>query len=231
MPVVIGVAGTSRQHAVELARRAEELGAACICARPPYASLSAGGSTAELEDYYGAIGRAVDIPVMIQNAGPGVLSPETLSALLQLRNIDYVKKETPQAGHVMSETLRLAGDACKGILGGGGGMHMPDEHRRGGCGTMPGAHIPEAFVAIWEALDAGDIARARELRMRVLPMSMLEVRFFPRLYKEVLVRRGVISTNVTRTLGCASLDAHAREELDAIMHEIADLMSTPAPVG
>ena len=224
VPVVIGVAGTSSQHAVELARRAEELGADSVCARPPYAAVGGPISGPELVEYYGAIGDAVAIPVMIQNCPPTSVSAAALADLFKLPNIEYVKEETAQAGHVMSEVIRLAGDSCKGVLGGNGGTAIPDEYRRGSTGTMPGAHVPEVFVAMWNALESGDEALARELRQRALPMGLLETRFFPRLYKEVLVRRGVISTAKTRATGTPSLDEFDGSELDTVLGEIGDLL-------
>ena len=154
-----------------------------------------------------------------------------LAEVLEHPNVQYVKEETPNAASNITEILKLAGATTAGVLGGGGAMSLPSEHRRGVCGTMPGAHIPEVFLATWNALEQDDPARARALMGKYLPLAMMELRFFPRLYKEVLVRRGVIKTAFVRTTGVPSLDSFDFEEMDALLYELRDFLTGPLPAG
>jgi len=231
VPVVIGVGGVSARHAAELAKYAEGCGADAVCSMPSYTRMVL--SHAEIEEYYRAIAEAVSIPVIIQNAASpfGVpMSPEMLTSLMRgLEHIDYVKEETRNPGHMVSAVLKMAGDACKGILGGAGGHYLLDEYKRGSCGTMPFPHVPDIQSALWNALEADDWHEARRMHHRLLPLYNMEVRFGGDLCKEILRRRGVISTATTRIPGRAALDSLDQEELSTVLSELGDLFTCWSP--
>ena len=71
-------------------------------------------------------------------------------------------------------TLAAAGDACKGVFGGQGGIYFIDEYHRGACGNMPACQATEAHVALWNMLEAGDETGARRLYNRLLPLINFE---------------------------------------------------------
>ncbi|MBI4658712.1 MAG: dihydrodipicolinate synthase family protein [Verrucomicrobia bacterium] len=225
VPTIFGVTRATALQATDAARRYEDLGASCVCSRPPDYRFGRRLTSSEFQDYFGKIGGAVRIPVMIQNTPRDPIAVDDLVDLLKLSNIHYVKEESSMAGHTISEILRLSGGKCRGIFGGAGGVDMPDEHRRGASGSMPGAHIPEAFVHMWERLESGDAEGARVVRSKILPLALMEERFFPRIYKEVLVKRGVISSAVTRVAGTPLLDPCDHLELRTILEDIASLLT------
>lgn len=227
VPVMIGVGGVSARHAAELAKYAQECGADAVCSMPSYTRMAL--SLAEIEQYYYAIGEAVSIPVVIQNAaGPfGVpMSAEFLANLMRdIEHVDYVKEETRNPGHMISAILQVAGDACKGVLGGAGGHYLLDEYRRGSCGTMPFPHLPDVQAAIWNALEAGDWEKARQVQYRMMPLYNMEDRFGVVLCKEILRRRGVISSTATRMPSPPPFDSINREELDTVLAGLQDLFT------
>ncbi|MBV9084128.1 MAG: 5-dehydro-4-deoxyglucarate dehydratase [Acidobacteriaceae bacterium] len=79
MPVVAGT-GFNVPLAVEIAKRAEKAGAACILALPPYyISAPEDGLFA----YYEAIGRATNLPLMIYSRDWAVFTPEMVVRLAE----------------------------------------------------------------------------------------------------------------------------------------------------
>ncbi len=233
VPVMIGVSGVSPQHAVEMAKYAEQCGADAVVSMPSYTRIPM--SPPQIEEYYLAIGEAVNIPIIIQNAGApfGVpMSPEMLTRLMQQsEHIDYIKEETGNAGHMISAVLEMAGDACKGIFGGGGAFRILNEYRRGSCGTLPFPDVTDIHAALWSALEAGEWEKARQIHHRLLPLYNMEGGFGVNLCKEILCRRGVITTATLRIPGRAPLDDIDREWLTTILNELQDMFTCYPPVG
>jgi len=231
VPVMIGVTGLSPQHAVEMVKYAEQCGADAVVSMPYYTRIPM--SPPQIEEYYRALGASVNIPVIIQNAAApyGVpMSVELLTRLMrEIEHVDYVKEETRNPGHMISAVLERAGDVCKGIFGGSGGHYILDEYRRGSCGTMPFPHVPDIHAALWKALEAGEWERARQIHHRLLPLYNMEGRFGGDLCKEILRRRGVISTATTRIPGRAALDEIDQEEVSTILAELHDLFTCYPP--
>ncbi|MDP3064101.1 MAG: dihydrodipicolinate synthase family protein [Chloroflexota bacterium] len=229
VPYVAGVTGNSPQHSAELAKYAEQCGADAVIATAPLGPQ--GVSPAQIEECFRAINDAVGIPIFIQNIQLGTpASPELLAELVrELEHVKYVKEETLQAGHTMEAFLKLAGDVCQGVMGGSGGGYLLEEYRRGSCGTMPGPHIPDVHAAIWNALEAGDWKKAQSIFNRTLPLHQRERRHGVVVYKEVLLRRGIISSTYTRVPGRRTMDAVDHQELDAALAEMDGLFTCHPP--
>ena len=222
---VAGVTAATRLIAADLAREAEDAGADMLMAMPPNVSRATDG---EIVDYYRAIDAAGSLPVIVQNwVGPGgtPMAPGLVATLLRtLPDVRYVKEETEFASATMRAIQEAAGPALEGIMGGKAGRHLLDEHRRGACGTMPACEVTDAHVALWDALEAGDRARAREIYRLLLPLLMFETGYGTAVYKEVLRRRGVIRSSAIRQTGGKTLDRHAMEDLTEILHDLRPLL-------
>ncbi len=229
IPTVIGVAGGSTQVAVELARHARAIGANSVIAMPPYVRATPLDYTF---DYYRAISEATDLPIFIQNhdAPAGTrLSPEFIARLVrELDHVEYVKEETFPPGHAISRELELCGPRLKGVMGGVAGRYLMDEYRRGACGTMPACEMTDVHVQVWNALDRGDLRKGRDLFNRLLPLLNYEA-MIPGVYKAVLKRRGIITSDYLRSHGRNPLDASDQLELSAIFDDIADLFLLAPP--
>ncbi len=228
VPVVIGVSGVSTQASVMFTRYARQVGADAVIAMPPY-----GVRLADPESvfaFYQAVADAADeLPVFIQNwGGPAgtVMTAHQLTRLMtEIDNVSYLKEETANAGHLMTTVLATAGDACEGIMGGIGGRYLMDEFQRGACGTMPACQTTDIHVTIWNALEAGNLDKARRTFYRLLPLLNMEAAFGPVVYKEVLKRRGVIANTTLRSRRDSGLDEYDHKELDEILRDVSDLFS------
>lgn len=230
VPYVVGVTASCAQLAVEWTRHAEQCGADMVMAMPPFIQRA---SDAEIRAYYAAIGAASGLPVCIQNyQGPGgtPMSAAFMSALVrELPTVKYVKEETDFPGPMVTQLRELAGDNLKGVMGGKAGRHLLDEYRRGVCGTMPACEVADLHAKLWNELEA-DSLEARETYRRLLPLLLFETSYGVAVYKEVLLRRGVIRSAHHRQAGGRQLDAGAQAELAAILDDLAPMMNARYPL-
>lgn len=223
IPVVAATTSGHMLPAVALSRWAQQIGADGIMAMPPHVlHPDANGCYA----YYAALSAALEIPICIQNYMPPLGTPMSSQLLgrmcRELPHVEYLKEETLPEPRQISATLAAAGAACKGVFGGQGGIYFLDEYRRGACGNMPACQATDVHVEIWNKLEAGDQAGARQLFNQLLPLINFERMHGVASYKEVLYRRGVIATQVARVPG-QMLDAMDRTELDEIWRDVSPL--------
>lgn len=226
VPVVIGVSGVSTASAVQFAAHARQLGADGVIAMPPYVLHP---PAEEIVAFYGQVASAAGgIPVWIQDFAGPVGTPMSLPLLTRLVDeiewVQFVKEETAFAPQVITTLKQSAGANLRGVMGGMGGRYLLDEARRGACGTMPACEVADAHVAIWNAIEAGDDAGAQALHLRLLPLLNYEAMYSFLIYKEVLVRRGVIASATTRVPGAGRLDAENHRELDILLADLAPVL-------
>jgi len=230
VPVIIGVSGVSTASSVAYARHASRAGADAVMAMPPYVRHP---PASEIVAFYAEVARgAHDIPVWIQDyvAPVGTPMPAALLArvLEDVPGADFLKEESVHAPQVITEVRELAGDKLKGVMGGMAGRYLLEEYRRGACGTMPACEVADAHVLVWEALERRDETEARRLHTRLLPLLNFEAMYSFTVYKEVLLRRGVIASARTRVAGAGHLDAESRRELDLLLRDLEPLLTLGA---
>jgi 4-hydroxy-tetrahydrodipicolinate synthase len=202
-----------------------------VIAMPPHVRVAPPNA---IFDYYRRLAEATEIPIFIQNhdAPAGTrMSPEFIARLVNdLPHVEYVKEETYPPGHAISAELRLCGPRLKGVMGGIAGRYLLDEYRRGACGTMPACEATDVHAQLWDALEAGEQRRARDVFNRLLPLLNFEAMYGGAVYKEVLRRRGVIRTNYLRSHAGNPLDPSDHEELTAILDDLRDLFKLAPPL-
>ena len=227
VPVVIGVAGLYTEHAAMFSRYAADVGADAVIAMPPYVHKVT--HEEGLLAYYRAIAEASRLPVHVQNyAGPAGtdMSVATLARLVrEVEGVDYVKEETLPATHKLSQLQEMAGPRLQGVFGGAGGRYLLLEHPRGTAGNMPGCHVTDVVVRLWNALEAGDRPEALRVYGLLAPLFALEVQCPGAVYKETLRRRGVIDHATTRNTRPDVMDAEDHRALDGILADLAPLFT------
>ena len=217
VPVVAGVAAPAVPLAASYARDAATAGAQAVIALPPYVSPA---TPAELFDYYRAIASA-GLPVFIQNAQNGMAASFVAELIDEIELIQYVKEEQPPSAHNLSIVLETLKDKPVGVFGGAFGRWMLSEMERGACGFMPASDTVDVFVAIWDAWQAGDKKRARDIFDALVPLINLYTMLGFAAFKYILVKRGVIAHARTRTPGAVALDAADVRELDLLWERLA----------
>lgn len=223
VPVVIGVSGVSTASSVQYAAHAKSAGADSVIAMPPYVRHP---PAEEIFEFYAAVAAAAErIPVWIQDYAGPVGTPMSVALLARLvteiEGVEFVKEETAFAPQVITVLAGAAGDHVRGVMGGMAGRYLMEEARRGACGTMPACEVTDAHVAVWNAIESGDEREARRLHTQLLPLLNYEAMYSFTIYKEVLVRRGIIASAKTRVPGAGRLDAENHRELDILLEDLA----------
>lgn len=224
--VVISVGAESAHTAVHLARRAEQCGADAVMCIPP---VSVGLPDDEIHDYYSRIIRSIEIPVVVQDASGYVGRP--LSIAVQQRLWEtfgqrvLFKPEAAPLGPRLSQLRDATGGGAR-VFEGSGGIALADSHRRGIVGTMPGADVTDAVVAIWRALEKGDEERAYRIWLPLagLVSHLTSLDAFLAVEKHLLRRRGIFKNTVVRGPVGYRLDDETRCEVDRLFDRLMQAM-------
>jgi 4-hydroxy-tetrahydrodipicolinate synthase len=192
---------------------------------------SLGDDPAGMADFFRAAHDGSGIDIMLQNApapmGIGMALPSVAELARVVRGIRYVKEEAPPSGQRITQLTELAGDAVSAVFGGAGARYLIDELRRGAAGTMPACEITELHVKMVNDYRNGNEDAARDLFERTLPLLSMQAVFRWRLTKAVLQKRGLIGSTYVRAPG-PELDRFDRQELDALLNRLADLVHLEA---
>jgi dihydrodipicolinate synthase/N-acetylneuraminate lyase len=224
VPVVIGVQGLCTPHAVMFSRHADEIGADAVIAMAPYVQKVEDEET--ILAYYQGISDAVRVPIFVQNHERGSsLSARTMARIVQeVEHVEYIKEETFPVTHKLTEVLEMAGPKLKGVFGGAGGRYLLLEHPRGVAGQMPGCHVTDVVVRLWNALEAGDRKEAKRVYGLLAPLYALEM-VHGTSYPEVLRRRGVIASARGRSAASSRMDAYDHRALDDVLRDLEPLLT------
>ena len=197
IPVVASVGAESTYIATSLAKWAEIDGAAAVMATPPsaFATLSN-----EIKDYYVAIIESVKIPVIVQDASNYLGQPLDISLYVDL--IDKYGAERvqfkPEAKPV-KERLEMLRDASSGralVFEGQGGVDLLDTYPIGIVGTMPGAEVPWALVALFKTLKEDNWDRARSIHTPLAKLISYQTTLdaYVAVEKYLLVKQGIFTS-------------------------------------
>jgi 4-hydroxy-tetrahydrodipicolinate synthase len=169
VPVIAGTGSNSTAHAVELTQLAQKLGAdAALVVTPYYNKPTQEG----LYLHYRAIAEATRLPVFIYNI-PGRtavdMSVETMARLAKISNVVGVKdatanpaRATQQRAACGAQFIQLSGDDATALAF--------NAHGGVGCISVTANVAPRLCAEFQEACLKGDVARARELNDRLMPL-------------------------------------------------------------
>ena len=172
VPVLVCVTDTSLDESVRLAEHAKACGAVGVVAAAPYYFAA---SQPELIEYYTALADALCLPLYLYNMPSHVkvfLEAKTVATLADHPNIVGLKDSS--ANMTYFETLLyLLGDREDFSL------YVGPEELTGECvmmgadgGVNGGANMfPELYVAMYNAAEAGDLKKVRELQRRIMQIS------------------------------------------------------------
>ena len=172
VPVLVGVTDTSLDESVRLAEHAKQCGAVGVVAAAPYYFAA---SQQELIEYYTALADALPLPLYLYNMPSHVkvfLEAKTVAVLADHPNIVGLKDSSANMNYF--ETLiYLLGDREDFSL------YVGPEELTGECvlmgadgGVNGGANMfPELYVEMFNAAEAGDLKRVRELQRRIMQIS------------------------------------------------------------
>ena len=222
--LVVSVGAESSAIAIKLAKDAESDGASALMATPP----SAFAATAdEVKNYYVKIIEAVKIPVIVQDASNYLGKPIELSTYVEL--IDTYGNERvqfkPEAKPVkerLQELNKISGNRAK-VFEGQGGIDLLDTHPLGVVGTMPGAEVPWALVALWRALNEQNMELAKAIHNPLSKLISFQTTLdaYVAIEKYLLVKQGVLTNMNQRGPVGYKLTPDVAKEIDLAYAELA----------
>lgn len=216
--VIVSVGAESSHTAEAYARHAERVGANAVMAVPPIAVAL---SEEAILEYYRRILRAVDIPVIVQDASGYVGRPMPISLLARLfdefGSRVMFKPEAVPIGPRLSALHAATGSQAR-VFEGTGGIALVDSFQRGIVGTMPGADLVDGIVALWRALSAGDESTAHRIWLPLAALVSLQhsLDAFLAIEKYLLVKQGIFTNTIVRGPVGYALDEPTRREVDRL---------------
>src|SRR5215213_4851947 len=225
VPLVVGCSGAATRVAAQMARAAEEAGAAAVMVAPPNNQRSLD----LVFEHYRRVAEDVSVPVVVQDepVNTGVVMPAPFIARLvdEIRGCCYVKLEEAPTTIKISSLLKSAKTKA-GVFGGLGGMYFYEELVRGAVGIMTGFAYPHVLVETYRLFAADQKREAQEYFFRYLPLIRFEAQLGVGgvgIRKEILKLRGVISSSHVR-FPAPALDEETLRELEDLVEvlELAD---------
>jgi 4-hydroxy-tetrahydrodipicolinate synthase len=218
VPVIGQANHGSARLAAELAQANEKAGASVISVALP---RNFAYTEADLLDFAQTVGRAVGVPLLIQDwnpSGPAVGAEFCARLQEACPNFRYIKLEEPGMGGKIRRIRAACGDQVS-VLEGWGGEYMLELIPAGLAGIMPGLALIDVLDRVWTLAQAGDRAAAYDLFARIHPwiaFTLLSVESLNYLEKTLLVRRGVLATSHVRR-PTITLDPDSRTYADFLI--------------
>ena len=169
VPVLAGTGSNSTSESIELTRAAKEAGAdGALMITPYYNKPSQEG----LYQHFKAVAEAVDIPIILYNVPSRTavnMLPETVARCAAIPNIVGVKEATADLNQI-SQVIRLCPKDFA-VMSGDDFTSMPTV-MIGGTGVISVTSnvAPRDMAAMMDAALAGDLATAKELHYKLLPL-------------------------------------------------------------
>ena len=168
IPVIAGTGSNDTAHAIELTKKAEELGADGILSVTPYYNKT---TQKGLVAHFTAIANSVKIPVILYNVPSRTgmsFSIDTLKELSKVENIVAVKEAS---GNISYMTKVAAEVPEMYIYSGNDDMIVPTLSIGGkGVISVVANILPEETHNICEYYFNGDVNAARELQLKMLDL-------------------------------------------------------------
>lgn len=228
VPLVTSVGAESTKIATQLAQWAEADGVAAVMATPPsaFAPLSS-----EVAKYYISIIESVSIPVIMQDASNYVGHPLEISLYVELIDkygedrVQFKPEAKPVAQRL--QQLKDASGARAKVFEGQGGADLMDTYPIGVVGTMPGAEIPWGLVALWNALESGDIKRAAKIHAPIAKMVAHQTTLdsYVAVEKYLLVKQGIFTSARQRGPVSVILDKTVTTSIDSAYADLERVLN------
>ncbi len=218
---VMSVGAESTKQAIFWTTEADKAGCSAVMAIPPTTTALPDSG---LMDYFSAIARSTERPLIVQDASGYVGRSIPLgvqTALMKRFGAAKIlfKPESSPIGPTLS-LLRNATNSRAKIFDGSGGMLLIDCHRRGIAGTMPGMDLLDGIVALWKALQSRKMKLAYEIYFPICAIVALQMQAgldgFLAIEKHLMVKRGLFKSERRRKPYLWELDAETKSEVDRL---------------
>jgi 4-hydroxy-tetrahydrodipicolinate synthase len=221
MPIIVGVSNASLAASAEFATMAVGEGAAAAMLTPISGIASDSGVVSFFERFVEATKGAVPVCVQDDPRSSNVhMSLAAWRRISQLKPIIMLKHEPIPGLQPLSEIIQAQEDGSARrviLMTSANAAALPQELARGADGPMSGVAYSDAIAQICRLFWSGESDRAFDLHDALLPLIQHETGAFGlAIRKEILRRRGALTTNVVRYPG-ATLSAYDLTELDRLV--------------
>ena len=202
LPVVVGCSHTGTSATVALAQEAEALGAAAVMIAPSKQPVP---NDDAIFAYYRRVADNAKLPIVLQDHPAStevhMATPLILRLVREIPSIACIKAEAvPSPGKIAALRKGLDGRPMP-ILTGLGGLYGFFDLERGSDGFNTGFAFPEVLLAITERAKAGDLDSAYAIYRQYLPLMVFEQQPGLAVRKEILRRRGLLTSPRVRHPG------------------------------
>jgi 4-hydroxy-tetrahydrodipicolinate synthase len=220
--VIAGAGSNATQEAIELTAFAKAAGAdGALLISPYYNKPTQDGVVA----HYAAIARATRFPLLAYNI-PGRtgsnLLPDTIARLSEIEHVVGVKESCGDLHQISQVIARVPAEFA--VLAGDDWATLP-QLALGGAGVISTCSnlVPREMVELVRSFGRGDLARARELHYRLLPLcDALFCETNPIPVKAALALRGKIEEELRLPL--LPMTAPNKKRLELAMKEFGGLL-------
>ncbi len=220
-PVLATAAAATIADTVETAKRMEDMGADMISALAPAATHGGGHIVTGLR----AVAEAVSVPIMLRTFdwGHHLNMEQSARLALDVPNVRYMKQEGLYPTREVAELLGLpGGDLYLGIIV--GPPYVPN-YLAGARMLTAALDITEPLLAIFDALEAGDLDRARAISRDVDSLQFFKGYFRGQIdNKMIMQRRGLIDSRRVATEFSPGLKDLTPDEEDELTARLEPLM-------
>jgi 4-hydroxy-tetrahydrodipicolinate synthase len=184
VPTIVGAQGWDTDTCVKRAKDVEKLGVDVVFITGPPLTKPLSGNNKDIVEHFKRVSEAVHIPISFYNtpgAWPGIMTPELLKMIEKAApNVTYMKAGEREFQEYVKVFNGMADSRIKVIAGKSYynfhqlhyGWDKPN--RPVGVSGYLTAVIPAEHVAMWEAFERNDIAKAREIwYSKILPLAIL----------------------------------------------------------
>jgi 4-hydroxy-tetrahydrodipicolinate synthase len=219
VPVVAGAGGYDTREVVAAARDMHAAGAQALLSVTPYYNRP---TPEGLYRHYAAIADATPLPVVVYNV-PGRtgcnVDPQTLVRLASLAHVVAVKEASGNMTQICEVCARVPPGFV--VLSGDDAMTLP-AMAVGARGVISVAsnEAPAAMCRLVEAAEAGDLATARALHQRLLPLMLVNfAESNPGPVKAALAMMGLIQEQYR--LPMVPVRAETRRHVASVLSDLA----------
>ena len=184
--LIVSACTANAADTLRLARHAKDIGADAVLVCPPYYLKH---PKSEREEYFKTVADASPLPVVLYNIPffTEELELDVIYRLFKHKNVIGIKDSSANMKRLM-HLVEAAEGTPTSVLTGTDDILFPA--LIGGCvGSMTAfaATFPDEVCEIYSAVDSGDLARAREVQLSLIPrLREADSLTFPRGYKNMI---------------------------------------------
>jgi len=195
--LALGVQGKNTSEMLEYARRADELAPDALIAMPPVS----GKSQEDYREYFRALGRMTQRPVIIQTSGGARDLAPSVELIVELAkefpHLGYIKEESNPLVERMLDEVRQR-PPIRSVFGANFAQGWLYEMRLGLDGVITGnAMYADLMAAMWRLHEQGKRDEVRDVFGKFLLMRNLSQQV-PGTDLYIMKKRGVFKTTVSR---------------------------------